>query len=128
MARFLVQRHSTGRSHFDLRLIWNDCVRSWSLLKEPPAQTGERRLAIEREQIGISDLDRRYVEEEAFGTGKVRIWDGGEVEIKTVSESRLMLIFAGGKMKGRYELRRMSWYPGNRWMLEKSDPGDANLT
>jgi len=35
--------------HFDLRLIDNDLLRSWSLLKQPPLKTGERRLAIERE-------------------------------------------------------------------------------
>lgn len=130
MAKFLVHRHSTGRIHYDLRLVpdQDDVVRSWSLLKEPPLRVGERRLAIEREQLAAGEITRRYISEEAFGTGKAQLWDGGEVHIKAVSPERLVLIFKGGKMTGHYELRRMRWYPGNRWMLEKSGPVDANLT
>ena len=30
-----------------------------------------------------------------------------------------MLDFRGGKILGTYQLRRMRWYPGNRWMLTK---------
>lgn len=128
MAKFLVHRHATGRGHFDLRLIQDDVVRSWSLLKEPPSRTGERRLAIERERLSVEKINRPFLEEEAFGTGRARAWDRGEVTITVVTPERLVMVFAGAKMKGRYELRRMRWYPGNRWLLEKSGPSDANLT
>ncbi len=130
VARFLVHRHATGRSHYDLRVIQDldGLVRSWSLLKEPPVHSGERRLAIEREGLTAAEIRRRHVSEEAFGTGKVHVWDQGEAVIHSVSPERLVLTFQGDKMVGRYEMRRTNWYPGNRWMLEKSPDCDANLT
>jgi hypothetical protein len=128
MAKFLVHRHATGRGHFDLRLIQDEGVRSWSLLREPPLRTGKKRLAVEREQLSVEEIGRPFLEEEAFGTGRARIWDRGDVTITAVTPERLEMVFAGEKMTGRYQLRRMRWYPGNRWLLEKSGPANANLT
>jgi bifunctional non-homologous end joining protein LigD len=128
MMRFLVHCHMAGRRHFDLRLVQDDRVRSWSMLKEPPVRTKDKRLAIEREELSIEEVGRPRIEEEAFGAGRARIWDGGEVTMVAAEPRRLVLAFAGEKLRGRYELRRMRWYPGNRWLLEKSGPADANLT
>ena len=128
MARFLVHCHTAGRKHFDLRLVQEDRVRSWSMLKEPPLRTKDRRLAIEREDIPLEALDLPKIEEEAFGAGRVRVWDGGEIIEISGQPERLSLTLAGGKMQGRYELRRMRWYPGNRWLLEKSATSGSNLT
>ncbi len=128
MARFVVHRHAAGRSHFDLRLIQEDGVRSWSLMREPPSRGGESRLAIEREAMSPEEVNRPFIEEEAFGPGRARVWDSGEVSVRSASPNRLFLVFTGGKMAGEYEMRRMPWYPGNRWLLEKSGAADANLT
>jgi bifunctional non-homologous end joining protein LigD len=129
MASFVVHRHTAGRRHFDLRLIQEDnLMRSWSLLKEPPTQKGEKRLAVERESLSVEQISHPIIEEESFGIGRARVWDSGEVVITAVLSDRLMLKFKGDKLRGRYELRLMRWYPGNRWLLEKSDPADANLT
>jgi hypothetical protein len=94
-------------------------LRSWSLLKEPPRWKGEKRLAVERESYTAESIDSSLFEEEAFGRGAVVKWDTGEVEIKVISPRRFSLVFAGSKIEGRYELRRMLWYPGNRWLLTK---------
>ncbi len=128
MMRFLVHSHTAGRRHFDLRLVQDDRVRSWSMLKEPPLRAKDKRLAIEREDLSVEEVSRRRIEEEAFGAGPARIWDRGEVTVVVAEPKRLVLAFAGEKLRGRYELRRMRWYPGNRWLLEKSDPADAILT
>jgi hypothetical protein len=128
MARFLVHWHTAGRPHFDLRLIQGDHVRSFSMLKEPPRRKGERRLAIEREALSVEEISRPRIGEEAFGFGKARVWDGGEATIAAATPTHLVVIFEGAKLVGRYELRRMRWYPGNRWLLEKSGPPNANLT
>lgn len=119
MSRFKVHRHKTGRSHFDLRLIHNDLLRSWSLLKEPPLKTGERRLAIERETRAPADIDQRRFNEEAFGEGGVYTWDEGEVLVSEGAGDKIILDFQGGRLNGRYEIKRMRWYPGNRWILLK---------
>jgi DNA ligase D-like protein (predicted 3'-phosphoesterase) len=119
-SRFVVHRHKTGRSHFDLRFVEADILRCWSLLKEPPSRDGEKRLAIERESFAAQDMNRTTFTEEAFGTGTVVTWDEGEVDISATSSRNLHLSFRGAKLSGKYELRRMRWYPGNRWLLHKT--------
>jgi len=128
MTKFLVHRQAAGRRHFDLRLVQDDRVRSWSMLKEPPMRTRDKRLAIEREELPVEALGLPRIEEEAFGTGSVQVWDGGEVTEIVAQPEKLILTFGGTKMRGRYELRRMKWYPGNRWLLEKSASSGSNLT
>jgi hypothetical protein len=109
--------------HFDLRIVQEGVLRSWSLLKEPPRRYGERRLAIERESFPLQSIENRSFEEEAFGRGRVVIWDEGDVDVKQVSSKIIELTFAGNKISGSYELRRMHWYPGNHWLLAKSRTG-----
>jgi hypothetical protein len=36
-----------------------------------------------------------------------------------VSPRRLNLVFHGNRLGGKYRLRRMLWYPGTHWLLEK---------
>jgi len=118
-SRFIFHQHKTGRKHFDLRLLQEDVFRTWSLLQEPPRRTGQRRLAIERETFPAEMMQQRSFLEDAFGEGPVHVWDEGEVEITPLSARRLSLVFHGEKIAGRYRLRRMLWYPGNHWLLEK---------
>ncbi len=122
-SRFVVHRHSAGRPHFDLRLIQQEVMRSWSLLREPPNRAGEKRLAIERESFAAQDANSRVFKEDAFGEGKVYTWDEGEVDISGNSVKQLNLVFRGTRLTGRYELRRMRWYPGNRWLLKRTAAG-----
>jgi bifunctional non-homologous end joining protein LigD len=118
-SRFVVHQHKTGRLHFDLRVVQNGVLRSWSLLKEPPRKTGERRLAIERESFTLDSINASNFEEEAFGLGRVSRWDSGEAEFQSASAKMLVVVFTGEKVSGKYEFRRMRWYPGNRWLLTK---------
>jgi hypothetical protein len=119
LSKYVVHHHKAGRSHFDLRIVENGILRSWSLLKEPPCRNGERRLAIERESFAAESINSGIFEEEAFGRGRVSSWDEGEVEITASLPKRMVLRFKGGKMTGQYEFRRMIWYPGNRWLLTR---------
>ena len=118
-SRFVFHQHKTGRRHFDLRLLQENALRTWSLLQEPPRRIGQRRLAIERETFSVEVMQQNSFNEEAFGEGPVYVWDEGEVEITPLSARRLNLVFHGAKIAGRYRLRRMVWYPGNHWLLEK---------
>jgi hypothetical protein len=102
--------------------VQNDELRCWSLLKEPPLRNGERRLAVERENFPLEAVAARNLEEQAFGSGNVYIWDSGIVELKVLAPTNIMLIFHGSIVAGTYQFRRMAWYPGNRWMLTKVRP------
>ena len=115
LSKYVIHQHKTGRTHFDLRIIQEGILRSWSLLREPPQRRGQKRLAIERESFTVESINSRNFEEEAFGRGRVHTWDEGEVEIQTAMPRRLILLFKGIRINGTYELRRMLWYPGNRW-------------
>jgi hypothetical protein len=119
ISRFKVHRHKTGRSHYDLRVVDNELLRSWSLLKQPPLKAGERRLAIERETRAAAAIDQNRFSEEAFGEGGVYTWDEGEVLVSGPAGDRIILDFQGSRLSGRYEIRRMRWYPGNRWIMLK---------
>jgi bifunctional non-homologous end joining protein LigD len=122
-SRFIVHQHRTGRTHYDLRIIQNGVLRSWSLLREPPLGRGEKRLAIERESFTADSIECRAFEEEAFGLGKVKAWDRGDVEVTVMAPGRMGFLFHGDRLRGGYEIQRMRWYPGNRWILKKV--GDA---
>jgi bifunctional non-homologous end joining protein LigD len=119
ISKYVIHRHKTGRTHFDLRLVQSGLLRCWSLLKEPPQVRGGSRLAIERESFAADALEARRFYEDAFGEGLVQTWDSGEVEIAATSPREMELTFRGIKLTGSYRLRRMRWYPGNRWLLEK---------
>lgn len=121
MARkFIIQQHKTGKPHFDLRLAGDGYVRSWSMLRQPPLLAGEQRLAIEREAMPLDAMDRRSIYEAAFGTGRVYLWDEGDVDIVHDTPQHLLLELRGRKLFGTYDLKRMEWYPGNRWLIRKS--------
>jgi DNA ligase D-like protein (predicted 3'-phosphoesterase) len=122
ISSFVVHRHKTGKPHYDLRLVLNDVLRCWSLLKELPHRNGEKRLAIERESFEAGAADCTRFEEEAFGVGNVYVWDKGEVEVIDSTARQILLKFQGTRLSGKYELKRMRWYPGNRWLLHKIDP------
>jgi DNA ligase D-like protein (predicted 3'-phosphoesterase) len=118
-SRFVIHQHKTGRSHYDLRIVQKGMLRSWSLLKEPPLRPGERRLAVERENFSVESLNSKKFEEEAFGQGRIIVWDEGGVEVKVASPRTLVIRLMGNKVMGTYEFRKMIWYPGNRWLLTK---------
>ncbi|MEJ2108753.1 MAG: DNA polymerase ligase N-terminal domain-containing protein [Acidobacteriota bacterium] len=120
VSRFVIHRHRTGRTHFDLRIIYNGILRSWSMLREPPQNRGEKRLAIERESFTAVSINSRTFEEEAFGIGKVQAWDTGDVDISEISPQHLSLTFRGSRLLGDFEIRKTRWYPGNRWLFTKT--------
>ena len=95
-------------------------MRCWSILRDPVCRPGEKRLAIERESFAPEDAKAKIFKEEAFGEGRVYTWDEGEVEISSDSAKRIDLVFKGARLAGSYELRRMRWYPGNRWLLKRT--------
>src|SRR6058998_3750590 len=106
-SRFVIHRHKAGRPHFDLRLVEDDRLRSWSMLKEPPCRDGEQRLAIERECLSPDQIEQAVFKEDAFGEGRVYTWDEGEVRVSNNDPKRLTLVFMGKKLSGNYELRQM---------------------
>jgi hypothetical protein len=119
ISRYIIHHHRTGKSHYDFRVLAGEEFRSWSLLKEPPGRTGEQRLAIERERMPAESALKPRVEEEMFGEGRSMIWDEGEIEVIESGGRRWLIVLRGARLQGRYEMKQMRWYPGNRWLMKK---------
>lgn len=109
MARFVIHEHHASRLHWDLRLEMDGVLKSWAVPKEPPTETGVRRLAVEVEDHDLEYVDFEGVIEEGYGAGEVKIWDSGEYDIESKKEHKIVIVVKGKKLNGRYTLLLPEW-------------------
>ncbi len=118
MPRFSVQEHHASHLHWDLRLEKDGVLKSWAIPKGPPLEIGVRRLAVETED---HPLDYIYFEGVIppghYGAGVVKLWDKGFYEIESWEDDKIVIIFDGEKLKGRYALIRLD---GKNWLIFKT--------
>lgn len=116
--RFVVQQHYARRLHYDFRLEMDGVLKSWAVPKEPPLQSGVRRLAVEVEDHPLDYADfEGVIPEGMYGAGKVIIWDKGTYRLKYRSGDKMEFMLNGAKMKGAYILIRFKG--GKNWLLLK---------
>jgi len=114
---YVIQRHAASRLHWDLRLEENGVLKSWAIPKEPPAEEGVRRLAVQ-----VEDHTLEYATFEGtipaleYGAGTVEIWDRGTYEPLETSPAKRVFRIRGGKLSGPYCLIK----------LKSKDPKDKN--
>ncbi len=122
--RFVIQRHDASRLHWDLRLEMEGVARSWAVPKEPPTRPGIKRLAIRVEDHPVAYMAfEGVIPKGGYGAGAVERWDSGSYRLEEAGENRLVLRFAGGRLRGRFVLVNTS---GNQWLLFKSGDRDAS--
>lgn len=109
MAIFVVHEHHASHLHWDLRLEMDGVLKSWAVPKEPPTETGVRRLAVEVEDHDLEYADFEGVIEEGYGAGEVKIWDRGEYEIESRKAHKIVVVLKGKKLNGRYVLLLPEW-------------------
>jgi DNA ligase D-like protein (predicted 3'-phosphoesterase) len=100
---YVIQEHHASRLHWDLRLEFDNVLKSWALPKIPPQKEGEKRLA-----VAVPDHPLEYALFEGeipkgnYGAGKVKIWDSGTFEIIKKDTNKLLVRIKGKKLEGRY--------------------------
>ena len=105
---FVIQKHYASHLHFDLRLQRGDVLKSWVVVKEPPAQPGIKRLAI---QVEDHELDYAGFEgkiaEGLYGAGEVKIWDNGYYKNVKFEKNEIIVELMGSRLKGVYCLIKL---------------------
>jgi len=82
-------------------------LKSWAIPKEPPTESGVKRLAVQVEDHPIDYATfEGVIPEGQYGAGTVEIWDKGEYYMKDRKEDKLIFEIKGGKLKGLYCLVR----------------------
>lgn len=118
--RYLIQEHHATHLHWDLRLEVGGVLKSWALPKEPPRETGVRRLAVpvEDHPIGYADFTGT-IPEGQYGAGEVRMWDRGTYEPISLGEDKIVVNIEGEKLRGGYCLIKSRFQGKDSWLFFK---------
>ena len=117
---FVVHEHHATHLHWDLRLQVGKVLRSWAVPKEPPLESGVKRLAILVDDHALSHAKFEGSIEEGYGKGGVAIWDSGTYEMESEKEDKLVFLIHGKKLKGRYTLLKFP-KAKNGWLFFKNE-------
>ena len=114
---FVIQKHHARNLHWDFRLEMDAVLKSWAVPKEPPAEPGLKRLAVQVEdhELEYADFEGDIAEGE-YGAGKVEIWDKGTYELIDRKPKKIVFELHGEKLKGKYTLIQFGKQEQN-WLL-----------
>lgn len=120
MPQFVVQCHDAKKLHWDLRLELDGVLKSWAIPKEPPAEFGIKRLAIEVEDHDLSYIDfEGEIEEGSYGAGQVKTWDSGTYEMESRKDKKMVFVLHGKKLSGKYILLKFDKAGDQEWLFFK---------
>jgi bifunctional non-homologous end joining protein LigD len=129
--RFVVQKHSARRLHYDFRLEWGGVLKSWAVPQGPSADPADKRLAVEVEDHPVEYADfEGVIPKGEYGAGPVIVWDRGswrpveDVEAG-LAKGKLLFELRGYKLRGEWTLVRTKRNP-KEWLLIKHRDGFAD--
>jgi len=121
---FLIHKHNTPHPHYDLYLEVGDELRSWIIPNGIPENKSEKKVAVENEILkeSIADTEAQEMIEDAYGTGKTKLWDKGTYTLETQKNIKIVFNAEGGKFNGKFLLHVPNWGRWTKkrlWTLEK---------
>ncbi len=119
--RFVIHEHHARRLHWDLRLEHDGALMSWAVPNGIPLDPRENRKAIHVEDHPLDYIDfEGEIPEGSYGAGRVLIWDHGRYDCEKLEDGKLVVVFHGERLRGRYALFRTGSEPD--WMIHRMDP------
>lgn len=122
--RFVVQKHSASRLHYDFRLEMDGVLKSWAVPKGVPFAKGEKRLAVQVEDHPVSYIDfEGTIPQGQYGGGTVMVWDKGtfstdaKAPAQELESGKLHFTLEGAKLQGDWYLVQLRG--SNQWLLIK---------
>ena len=95
---FVIQKHHARNLHWDSRLEMDGVLKSWAVPKEPPTESGIKRLAIQVEDHDLDYADfEGEIPEGEYGAGTVEIWDKGMYSLMDRKPKKIMFELHGEK-------------------------------
>ena len=122
--RFVVQRHSARRLHYDLRLERDGVLASWAVPKGLPLERGSRRRAIHTEDHPLEYLNfHGTIPKGQYGAGVMDVYDTGAYEVVERSKSgSLTFRLHGERLRGEWTLVPAHLEGDERnWLLIRRD-------
>jgi bifunctional non-homologous end joining protein LigD len=121
-ARFVVHEHHARRLHWDLRLEHDGALMSWAVPNGIPNDPRENRKAVHVEDHPLEYLDfESDIPEGSYGAGHIAIWDRGRYDLEKLQDGKLIVVFHGERLRGRYALFRTGEEERD-WMIHRMDP------
>jgi DNA ligase D-like protein (predicted 3'-phosphoesterase) len=120
---YTIQEHHASHLHWDLRLEEGGVLKSWAIPKEPPKETGTKRLAVQVEDHPLEYAKfHGIIPEGNYGAGEVKIWDSGNYEILEKNPKSMKIKIHGKKLDGDYALVKTNFGPKkNGWLFFKTE-------
>jgi len=116
---YVIQKHQATRLHWDLRLEMDGVLKSWAVPKEPPAEKGVKRLAVQVEDhpLGYATFAGTIPKGE-YGAGTVEIWDKGTYVLMDKKPNKIIFEVKGERLKGTFCLLRFK--EDKNWLFFKT--------
>jgi DNA ligase D-like protein (predicted 3'-phosphoesterase) len=115
---YVIHEHHATHLHWDLRLERDGVLKSWAVPKEPPTESGIKRLAVQVDDHALAYAKfKGTIPEGQYGAGEVKIWDSGTYEPIEWTDKRIVVNIHGKKLKGEFCL--LKFRPPKNWLFFK---------
>lgn len=122
--RFFILRHDTDHPHYDLRLEFEENIKSWILPNRIPIKVNEKALAIEEKEEELKLNGSTNFLKDKYGTGNLELLDGGYFKIIERKSDRMVFEAKGDLFEGNFVFIVPSWGRSSKqrvWVLFKTN-------